>query len=265
MMRALVLRQLRHHAALFAGVCVALFGFELLMVWIGATMDMGSDFEMLLQAVLPESMQRLIMDQLGLASFGSAVAFGFKHPLVLVATMAVIIVLASIPAAERENGMLELVLARPLTRTHYLAAHVVLLLCAAALFPAVLVAAAAAGIAVTGHAGPVSWRDYVAPAYALAPLLLLIGAYTLAFAAGARRRGSAVAPAVGLTLVFYVLEFLASLWAPLDGWSRATIFDYYRPVGIITGEVSVVDPLVLLGLAALVAAVAFARFERQQL
>jgi ABC-2 type transport system permease protein len=269
-MDALMLRQLRHHLALLSGIAAAMFGFELLMVWVGASIDVGLDFDRLLEAVLPEAMQRLIGDQFGMASFRGAVAFGFKHPFVLVAAIAAVISLGTVPASERETGLLDLLLARPVTRSRYMAAHVVLLLVPVLLFPVVLLAAAAVGIAVAGGgaaaaAAPVHWAEYIGPAFSLAPLLLVIGGYTLLFAAGSKRRGRAVTLAVAVTLAFYTFEFLASLWPRLDGWERATIFDYYRPVSMVNGEAAVTDPVVLLLLAMVLIAGAFARFQRQQL
>ncbi|CAN5879710.1 hypothetical protein BH23GEM9_BH23GEM9_08850 [soil metagenome] len=104
--------------------------------------------------------------------------------------------------------------------------------------------------------------DYALAAAAFAPLLLFIGAYTLLFAARAERRGSAIARAVALTMVFYVYEVLASMWERLRGWEWLTIFDAYRPVGLATGEATTTAPLALLGLAIALLGVAALRFER---
>jgi ABC-type transport system involved in multi-copper enzyme maturation permease subunit len=298
--RALILRQLKHHLPLLCGIALAMFCFELMMVWIAASIDVGLDFQTLLEVVLPEAMQRLVGDQFGLASFRGAVAFGFNHPMVIVATVAAVISLCTVPAGERETGLLDLVLARPVTRARYLGAHVVLLLAPVLLYPLVLVTAAAVGISIAGgpeagaavsggvgpggvgfggtgfggtgfgdggpgSATPARWTEYIGPALALAPLLLVVGGYTLLFAAGSKRRGQAVTLAVSVTLGFYTFAFLTSLWPRLKGWERATIFDYYDPVGIVNGVGSATDSLVLLLLAIVLIAGAFVRFRRQQL
>jgi ABC-2 type transport system permease protein len=263
--RVLFSRQLRTLAPLLFGAACGAMIFEIFMVWISNSVDMGPDFELLLEAVVPPAMLRLILNQFGMTSFVSAVAFGFKHPLVLVAAVSVVITAASVPAAERETGLLDLIVARPVPRQRYLAAHVLLLLFIALVFPLALLAGAATGIAITGRGDEAAWTTYMAAAAALTPLLLLIGAYTLWFGAGARRRGSAIAPAIGLTLAFYMYEVLASMWQRLEPYEWATVFYFFAPVGQVTGEAGAREPLILLALAVGVFALAFYRFAQQQL
>jgi ABC-2 type transport system permease protein len=254
-------RQLRHHAPLLAAALAGAFFFELLMVWIASTMDTGPQFHQLLEAVLPPAMVNLVVNQFGLASFPAAVAFGFKHPFVIAAGVAVVITMASVPAAERESGLLDLILARPVTRATYMRAHVLLLLVPVLAFPVVLFTAASAGIALTGR-GDVARSDYLMAAAAFAPLLLFLGACTLVFAAGARRRGTAVARAAALTMAFYLYEVVAAMWEPLHGWEWLTVFDAYQPVGLVTGEASTWPPMVLLGIALALLLGAALRFDR---
>jgi ABC-2 type transport system permease protein len=265
MIRALYMRQLRHHARLLAAIMVGLVAFEALLVWISASMQIGPEFHALLQMMLPPAMLRFVMDQFGFVSFEAAVAFGFKHPLVLIVSIAFAIVVATIPSAERESGMLDLLLARPLARTHYLAAHTLLLMTGALVIPLALLMGATVGLAWTGRIATVPWHDYIAPAAAYAPLLLLVGSYSLLFAAGAARRGTAVARAAGLTIVFFWFEVLSSMWQRLAGYEWAGLFYYYAPVQVVTGERGVRESMVLLVLSGLLAAGAFVRFGRQQL
>jgi ABC-2 type transport system permease protein len=255
------MRQLRHHASLLLAALAGAFAFELLMVWIGSTMDTGPEFQALLTAVLPPAMVNLVVNQFGLASFAASVAFGFKHPFVIAAGAAVVITMASVPAAERESGFLDLILARPVTRASYMRAHIALLLVPAFAFPVVLFAAAVTGLAITGRTD-VTGTNYALAAAAFMPLLLCIGGYTLLFAAGAQRRGSAVAPAAALTMGFYVYEVVASMWDRLRGWEWLTIFDAYRPVGLATGDATTTAPLLLLGLACVLLGFAAIRFQR---
>lgn len=262
---ALFSRQLRHLAPLLLGAAAGAMIFEIFLVWISDSVDMGPDFEMLLEAVVPPAMLRLILNQFGMTSFVSAVAFGFKHPLVLTVALSVVITVASVPAGERETGLLDLILARPVPRARYLAAHILLLLFIALVFPLALLAGAATGVALTGRGDEAGWTQYIASAAALAPLLLLVGAYALWFAAGAQRRGSAVAPAAALTLAFYMYEALSSMWQRLEPYEWASVFYFYSPVGQVTGEAGARGPLILLALAVTVFALAFVRFGRQQL
>jgi ABC-2 type transport system permease protein len=264
-MRALYQRQLRHHARLLAAMMLGVIAFEALIVWVSASMNIGPEFLALLEMMLPPAMLRFVMDQFGFTTFEAAVAVGFKHPLVLVTGAAFAIVAATIPAAERESGMLDLVLARPVPRTHYLAAHVLLLLTGALLFPVALLIGASAGLAWAGQLGTVQWQTYILPAATYAPLLLLTGAYTLFIAAGAPRRGIAVARAAGLTIVFFWYEVLSSMWSRLAGYEWVGMFYYYAPVQIVTGARAPAASLVLLAGALVCLGAALVRFERQQL
>ena len=265
MTRTLYLRQLHHHARLLIAIMLGVAAFEALLVWITASMNIGPEFQGLLQMMLPPAMLRFVMDQFGFASFESAVAFGFKHPLVLLSGIAFSIVAATIPAGERESGLLDLVLARPVPRATYLGAHMLLVITGAVLIPLALLAGALVGLALTGKLETVSWATYAAPAAAYAPLLLLVGSYSLLFAAGAPRRGIAVARATGLTIVFFWYEVLASMWQRLAGYEWATIFYYYAPVQVLSGERGVRESMVLAALSLVLGAGALVRFSRQQL
>jgi hypothetical protein len=138
---------------------------------------------------------------------------------------------------------------------------VALLLVPVLAFPVVLFVAANVGIALTGRAD-VAGSDYIIAAAAFAPLLLFLGACTLLLAAGAQRRGTAVSRAVALTMAFYVYEVVASMWEPLRGWEWLTVFDAYRPVGLVTGEATVAAPRAVLGVAGALLLAAAVRFDR---
>ena len=265
MTSTIFLRQLRLHAALLGAIMLGLVLFELLMVWIASSLEIGPEFMGMLEMLLPEAMLNFITSQFGFTSFANAVAFGFKHPLVIVTGVAFPIVVATIPAAERESGLLDLLLARPVPRERYLAAHVLLLVVGAVAIPLALLIGATSGLALTAPSQDVAWHSYLAPAFAYTPLLLLVGAYTFFFATGARRRGTAVAQAAGLTLVFFWYEVLSTMWDRLDGYEWLTIFYYYAPVSTLNGQHGAREPLILLGLATLVIGAAFWRFRRQQL
>jgi ABC-2 type transport system permease protein len=258
MMRALLLRQLRHHAVLLASICVAVMVFEIMVIRFIAALDEGGGIRAILEAVLPPEMQRLVMEQFGVASWEGGIAFGFQHPLVMVAMIAFVVAAASVPAAERESGLLDLILARPVPRERYLGAHWLLVTIAALLFPLALLLGVAIGTESTA-----AIVDYVPAAAALVPLLLLIGGYTLLAATQARRRGPAIAGAVALTLFSYWIDFMAAFWERLEPWRWISPFTYFDPVRIATDGLVLRDPLVLLAAAAACVLAAFVNFRRQ--
>ena len=260
------LRQLRHHWPLLVAVLAAAALFELAVVSLIAVMDSGAGLRTLLSSILPPAMQRLVFEQFGIGSFQGAVAFGFQHPIALIAAFSLVIVVATAPAAERESGLLDLLLARPLPRARYLAASLAMVVVAAVLIPLAMLAAAALGMRLVEATDELPWTRYVPSAAALAPLLLVVGGYTLLIASQARRRGSAVAWAVGLSIVSYWIDFFAPFWDALGTVRWASPFSYYDPVRAAVGAgIGLRDPLVLLAAAAVLIALAFFNFQRQDL
>lgn len=265
-MLTLFRRAFRQHLPLLLAVMAAAVLFEVLVVFVIAQLDRTAGLQQFIQTMLPPAMQILVFEQFGWASFPGAVAFGFQHPLTLVAACALVIVLASIPAAERESGWIDLVLARPVTRVRYLLTHLLLIVIAALLVPAALLAGAAWGLHLADGPGELPWTRYIPAAVGLACLLLLVGGYALMFAAEARRRGIAVTRAVAITLLFYWLHFMGGFWDALQTARWLSPFRYYDPVRASIGEgLGWRDPLLLLGLAAACICLAVNGFRRQDL
>ncbi len=265
MMRALLLRGLRQHAALLLALGAGLFLFECAVVWVAARIDMGPGFREFLAALLPPDVMEVIFTQFGFGSFRGTVSFGFQHPFTLVAALAMVTVMATVPAQEREAGFLDLILARPLPRHTYLAAWALLVLFTAAFAPLVILAGVALGLAVVELPEPVEWTAYLPSLGALALLLAAVGGYALLFATGARRRGVAVAQVVGITLLFYWLDFMGEYWDLLETARRLSPFHYFDPARVAETGIPPGDALVLGGIAVAAITLAFLNFRRQDL
>ena len=122
MIRALFLRGIRQHAVLIGILSLGLLLFEVALVWAAASIAMGPGFRQLMGTLFPENVVETVFGQFGFASFGGTVSFGYQHPLALVAAIAIVTVLGTIPAHERETGLLDLILSGPLPRSKYLTA-----------------------------------------------------------------------------------------------------------------------------------------------
>jgi hypothetical protein len=96
-------------------------------------------------------------------------------------------------------------------------------------------------------------------------LLLAIGAYVLLFSTGAKRRGIAVAQAVGITLVFYWLDFMGDYWDLLETARFLSPFHYFDPAAAANSGLPLGDGTVLLGIFVVATAGAFWNFRRQDL
>lgn len=266
MIRALFMRNLRHHAVLLLALWLGLVLLELAIVRIGAQIETGPGIRAILEQVLPQQLRQVIIGQVDLLSFTGLVGFGFQHPLVLTAAAAFLMVVATIPAGERETGLLDLILARPLPRARYLLAVLLLVVLGALLFPAAILAGAALGLATVQVPEQVSLGSYGPAAANLAALLLAVGGGTLLLASRARRRGVAAAQAAGLWLLFYWLDVLAGIWKPLASVSWLSPFHYFRPMeSVVLRTTPWFGLAVLLGIFLAGATLSLLQFRRQDL
>lgn len=266
MIRALFLRNLRQHGVLLAALCAGLALLELAVVRIGAQIETGPGIRAILEQVLPQQFRQVLLGQVEMLSFRGLVGFGFQHPLVLTAAAAFLMVVATIPAGERETGLLDLILARPLPRARYLFAVLLLILLGSLFFPAAVFGGAALGLATVQAPEPVSLRAYGPAAASLAALLLAVGGGTLLLASRARRRGVAAAQAAGLWLSFYWLDLLAGIWKPLASVSWLSPFHYFRPMeAVVLRSTPWPGLAVLLGIFLVCATLSLFQFQRQDL
>jgi hypothetical protein len=259
----LVRRNLAHHGLLLVALAVGVGALEALIAVLAARIEAGPGLLSLLAQLVPEGMRGVLMSQLEYVSFAGVVGFGFGHPVILVATVAFVVVATTIPPAERESGFLDLVLSRGPSRAAYVTAAAALAVVGSAVLPLAVLGGAAVGLALVEARGELPWTRYVASAEGLALLLLAIAGATLAISCGCKRRGPAVARAVGLVLALYVVETFADLWRPFGAIRWLSPFRYFRPVpAAISGSLRGADAAVLLGIFVAGVAVAVWRFRR---
>ena len=263
MIRTLFLRGLRQHAALLGAVSFGLLLFEWAIVWVAARIDMGPGLRQLLGNLLPPSVVETIFGQFGFASFGGTVSFGYQHPLALIAGIAMVVVVATLPAHEREQSLLDLILSRPVPRARYLTANALLVLVTALLTPLGLLAGGALGLAVVEAPVRVTWTAFLPSAGALALLLSVVGSYALLFATGARRRGVAIAQAVGVTLLFYWLDFMGDYWDLLETARVLSPFHFFDPALAANQGMPFLHAGVLGGIMVVATLGAYLIFRRQ--
>ncbi len=182
MIRPLLARNVRHHRRLLLALCAGLILFEMLIVYIAAQIEMGPGLRMFLEQLLPPDVRETYASQFAMISLAGAVAFGFQHPFVLVGTIAFVMVAATVPAGERDSGLLDLLIARPLPRRRYLAGVLLLMVLGAVILPLALLAGAAIGLGIVDSADELPWIRYLPSAAGLTTLLLAVGGYTLALA-----------------------------------------------------------------------------------
>jgi ABC-2 type transport system permease protein len=266
MIRALLSRNLRLHGVLLGSIWAGVFLFEVFLVWVAAQIDMGPGLRVLLEQLVPAEVREAFFAQLGMASFSGALSFGFQHPFVLVGVIAFVIVVATVPTSERESGLADLLLARPVPRRSYVLAVGLLILVGAVLFPLGLLAGATVGLALVEVSREPSWTRYAGATLSMVTLLMAVGGYSLFFGCTARRRGIAAARAAGVTLVFYWLDFLGDYWGSLQSLQWLSPFYYFDPARAAVGSgISARDSLVLLAVWVLFTVLALIAYQRQDL
>lgn len=230
----------------FIIVSLGLFGWGILIpVFYAAFSDVIRDLAN--SGAFPEEL--LSFGSGSLFSLPGAVTLGTQHP-IAITMIAVFAVGASSTAiaGERQRGTLEVLLARPLSRTTvYVSITLGLLLVVAGVLAALL-AGFVTGAALQGVLDelPVEHLPMV-----FLNGFLLWGAITT-FGLAASVTFDRAGPAIGLTLAYLILnyffEILGSLWQEAEWTQEYSLFHHFNSTEILAGAVEPID-LLICGLA----------------
>lgn len=238
----------------WAIVAVAIFGWGVLIPVIytafsDAVRDLANS------GAIPEELLNF-----GSGSFFSlpgAVTLGTQHPIAL-AMLGVFAVGATSTAiaGERQSGTLEVLLARPISRTVAYVTIAAALLLVVATVLAALLAGFIAGAVMQGVLDDLPLEHM--PMVFLNGFLLwgAFATFGLAASVSFDRPG----PALGLTLAYllvnYFFEILGSLWREAEWTQEYSLFHHFQPSEILAGAVDPLD-LIIVGVA-FVAPIAYA-------
>ena len=225
-----VMRRLGTQHRLMVLMCAALLaGFQFLMCAIVATTDVSGAMQQLL-AFAPPMIQAAMSQVLAAGATDNAMlAFGWNHPITHIIGTAVAITLgARAVAGEIENGAIELVLAHPVSRAHYLTAHI--------LFAAfAILSIAVLGVLATAIGQRVFALEPFSPArlalllLAFLLLQLAIFAITLIASTFGREGGRAALAGLFVAVVSYMVGAIASLWPRVGYLSPYSLHHYFDP------------------------------------
>ncbi len=227
-------------------VSLALFGWGVLIpVFYAAFSDVVRDLAN--SAAFPEEL--LSFGSGSLFSLPGAVTLGTQHPMAI-AMIAVFGIGATSTAiaGERQRGTLEVLLARPLSRTGVYLSMTLALLLVVAVSVASLIGGFVAGAAMQGVLEDLPVEHL--------PMVLLNGfllwgafaAFALAASVTFDRAGPAIGLALGYLLVHYFFEILGSLWQEAEWTQEYSLFHHFNPTEILAGAVEPID-LLICGLA----------------
>jgi beta-exotoxin I transport system permease protein len=266
MLFALLGRSLARHRALIIALAALLSAFQILDIVVAHNLQKNglyAQFGSLVPAFIQEAMGGVLV-----GSFSGAIALGFAHPLVVLSLSCVAIYLASEPAGEVQDGLVDLVVARPVPRSLIVTRSAVVYMLASAMVVAAMFATSRITVRWISPTS-LSTLPALRLGWVAANLLAIVwcfGAAALAMASHVRERMRA-AGTMALTAVFlYLLQFGAAAWSPLRPFARVSPFHYYDPMQTLLGTVRPVTNVAGLLIASMVLlAAAYAFYSRRDL
>ncbi len=261
----LMRRQLGRHGLFLVAVMLVLGAFEFLICALVASIDVEGMFGEVTRFA-PPVIRAMIEQNMAGGSPAAVLSFGWNHPVVHALLTAVAITLAARAiAGEVESGVIEMVMAQPLSRARYFMAQVAF--AALALFLVLL-----AGLLGTA-AGQRAYSLEAFEAGRLASLFVnafllqaAIYAVTLLASAFAREAGRAAIVGVLVAVISFLVNTIATLWDKAAFAKPFSLHHYFEPREILVqGHLAMPSLLILGAVAGLATVAAFAHFARRDL
>lgn len=267
-MIALVLRSASQARYFLLGSFALLCAFQIVIVGQAAEIERTQSFSRMAD-LLPGFLQRGLGSRaMLLATFKGTVAFGYFHPVVCLLLSGLAMYLATEPAHEVESGLVDLELARAVPRHRLLTRSLLLALASLIVAAGLMAAGTWLGAALFG-AGDFGLPTPAVRARLLVNLVALawcIGGFALLVATLSRRWTTAFTTVMLVTVVMYMVDFLAIGWRPIRLVAWLSPFHYYPALSIVAGDAPMgYDLAVLFTAASVFIAVAYWRFQRRDL
>jgi ABC-type transport system involved in multi-copper enzyme maturation permease subunit len=267
-MRAMLMRSASQARYLLLGSFTLLCAFQIIIVGQAAEIQRTTSFGRMAD-LLPGFLQRGLGSKVMLlATFKGTVAFGYFHPVVCLMMAGLAMYLTTEPVHEVESGLVDLELARSVPRHRLLTRSLVLA------FASLLVAAGMMALGTWLGATIFGAASFGLPAPGVRARLLLnliavawcLAGFALMVATLSRRWMTAYTTVMLVTVVLYLIDFLAIGWRPMRVISWLSPFTYYPALSIIAGDAPTGrNLLVLFASASLFIAAAYWLFQRRDL
>ena len=227
----------KFHRSFLIFSAVVISAFQFLILKLVTTIDSSAIISYLLEQ-LPENVQAMFgEDFISMRTVEGAAAFGLNHPLVLVILFIGAITIPSRHiAGEAETGTLELVLSFPVARTKLLLNLWISAL--SFLFFIILFAVSSSLLSI--HIFHQLTAGLFAKMITIGCNLWLLFVFVMSLSlllSSFGKEGNKVGIRVaGITLVFYLLHYLSSLWDTISFTKPFNFFAYYQPEDLMTGN-----------------------------
>jgi ABC-type transport system involved in multi-copper enzyme maturation permease subunit len=194
---------------------------------------------------------------LALSGLAGYLSLGFSHPLYIVLTGAAVIGFAARSlAGEMDRGIIQIPLARPVSRQAVYLSRVVGIAIICALLALVGPIGMVAGLLYSRPEGEFVYAHLGAMALNGLALFWAVSGLTLWGSAAANTAGRVVGWAISLLVLSYFVDYFAGVWAPLRTIAFLSLFDYYEPTeALVSGQMDARN-LITLATVGIVAAVA---------
>ena len=262
-MLTLVRRSFGRLARPFAAMALILIVFQAAIIATAASEASEHGFERLANAV-----PTWIHEGLGpaLTSFAGMTMLGYFDPVIILMIVQFAIYVGSEPAGDVENGVVDLVLARPLPRPIIVGRSLVLVTVVVAALIACMAAATYISLWSFAPAG-VQWpatRDLLMLMAHLAAISWGFGCISLAAGAAMRRRASAIGLVALVAVGLFLLDFLVSMSSRFKSFWWTTPFNYFHGSSILLRKSHPPRDLsILIGMGVVGAVFAFWRFSER--
>lgn len=265
---ALIGHALRRARTLMITVALILAGFQWLVTLMARGLESLGAFAQLM-SMLPPMVRALVGDALvPMMSFGGMVTLGYFHLIVQAALMSLAIGLSTQTASEIELHIVDLLMARPVSRAWLVWRSVAALIVATIVVLGAMALGTWSGLHLFAPADA-EWpqpRLVLALAANLGLLMLVWGAIALAIATLSRRRVVAISIAGIAAFIAFLIDYMARLWDPLKKVAWLSPFHYVGQLELVAGgTLDLRDVGVLLGIAVVAVVVAFVAILRRDL
>lgn len=237
---------LKRARTLLIATGLLLAAFQVLLVLIARSIR-PTEFDQL-ASLLPPFVRAILGPSLAsVLSFGGIVCLGFFDLGIVIALLALVIALATVPASEIETGFADLILARPLPRHWIITRTIALVLFATVTMLAAMMAGTWVGLVM--YAPPdAPWPSPTMIGWLALNLGLLMLCWSgIAMALGALCRRSVAGATTGLlALTTFLLDYVGRLWPPADRFAWLSPFRYFIPFDLVMGSPLPVENILVL-------------------
>jgi ABC-2 type transport system permease protein len=224
-----------------------LAAFQVLLVLIARTVERAGEFEQI-AALLPPFVRAILGPSVAsVMSFSGVVCLGYFDLAIVIALLALVIALATVPASEVESGFADLILARPLRRHWNITRTVALVLVATLMMLGIMLAGTWLGLA-TLAPETAEWPTVGKLGGLALNLGLLMFCWAgVAMGLGAAFRRSVASSVTGLlALASLLLDLIGRLWPPADKVAWLSPFRYFIPFDLVMGTALPVENILVL-------------------